>query len=916
MRFIFFSLALFLLCSLFSLITIANCSSSLHYHACHEHESRVLLQFKQSFVISEYASYDPLSHPKTTSWISTTDCCSWHGIQCDELNGHVIGVDLKSSQLYGSLDANSSLFSLVQIQYLDLSDNDFNHSRIPSRIGEFSKLRYLNLAQSGVFGKVPQQISHLRNLLILDLSSYRDYIPSNPINKVQLKISTLTSLIQNATSLEVLGLNFVTISSSIPDTLTNLTSLQKLFLFNCELYGEFLIEKFFKLKMLNVLDLSGNKLSLLSGTSSSNETLPPIQQLGLRSCNLQGEIPSWIMNLTNLVYLDLEDNYLQGQIPHSFFRLVNLETFSLNSNSFQGEIELDMFLKLKRLTWLDLSDNKLTLLNKKGSYSNVTMPPLEVLDLSSCNISGELPSWIMNLTSLQTLDLEDNNLGGEIPRSLFTLENPTMIFLDNNLLEGQLDLDMFLKFKMLIFLGLSYNKLSLLTKKDSTNVTLPPLEGLSLASCNLLEFPPFIRELDLVQTVEVENNHLKTIPSWMWRKKNLKSLFASGNSLTGKISKLICNLKSLVILDFSYNNLSGMIPSCLGSFSQSLQALMLQGNKLGGHIPQTYAAGSNLMMIDFSNNTLKGKLPRALVNCKRLEFLDVSHNQINDSFPYWLSTLPELKVVALRSNEFHGAIMCATTCTFPKLHIIDLSHNKFSGNLAPEIIKNWKSMTASNISELQYEENTLQFPIQYLFREISYSFTMSNKGVVMDYQELQQDFYFMIAIDISGNKLFGEIPSVLGDLKRLVLLNLSNNMLSGNVPASFGKLSNLEALDLSRNHLSGEIPPQLTELTFLEFFNVSFNNLSGPIPDSKQFNTFENNSFMGNQGLCGMQVSKECEDHDKPPPPTSDGDEDSESEHFFNWKIILIGYGGGLVAGIALGSAFSHDIFMLLKRVF
>ncbi|MED6197994.1 hypothetical protein PIB30_061949 [Stylosanthes scabra] len=505
-----FSLALFLLYSLFSLTAIANFLPSLHYHACHQHESRSLLQFKQSFVISEYASYEPLSHPKTTSWIPTTDCCSWHGIECDELTGHVIVVDLRSSQLYGSLDANSSLFSLVHLQHLDLSDNDFNHSRIPSRIGQFSQLRYLNLSQPSentFFGEVPPQLSHLPNLLILDLRSYREYIPPNPINKLQLKISTLTSLIQNATSLEVLSLNFVTISSSIPDMLTNLTSLQELFLFNCKLYGEFQIEKFFKLKMLNVLGLSGNKLSLLPRISSSNETLPSIQVLGLRSCNLHGEIPSWIMNLTNLAFLDLDSNNLEGQIPHSLFSLVNLETLSLYSNSFQGQIELDMFLKLKRLTWLDLAGNKWTLLNKKGSYSNVTIPPLEYLYLSSCNISGEIPSWIMNLTSLLSLYIDDNNLRGKIAHSLFTLENLTELSLDNNLLEGQLNLDMFLKFKMLTYLGLSSNKLSLLIGKDSTNVTLPPLERLSLASCNLMEFPPFIQEIDQLETIDVENNY-------------------------------------------------------------------------------------------------------------------------------------------------------------------------------------------------------------------------------------------------------------------------------------------------------------------------------------------------------------------------------------------------------------------------
>ncbi|KAL4338113.1 hypothetical protein AHAS_Ahas12G0177700 [Arachis hypogaea] len=65
-----------------------------------------------------------------------------------------------------------------------------------------------------------------------------------------------------------------------------------------------------------------------------------------------------------------------------------------------------------------------------------------------------------------------------------------------------------------------------------------------------------------------------------------------------------------------------MIPSCLGSFSQSLQYLSLAGNKLTGNIPQTYVKGNALHLIDFSSNKLYGQLPRALVNCRMLEFLD------------------------------------------------------------------------------------------------------------------------------------------------------------------------------------------------------------------------------------------------------------------------------------------------------
>ena len=111
----------------------------------------------------------------------------------------------------------------------------------------------------------------------------------------------------------------------------------------------------------------------------------------------------------------------------------------------------------------------------------------------------------------------------------------------------------------------------------------------------------------------------------------------------------------------------------------------------------------------------------------------------------------------------------------------------------------------------------------------------------------------LIAIDLSSNKLCGEIPDVMGDLTGLGLLNLSN-MSSGTIPSSWGNLSNLQALNLSHNNLLGLFPQQLEELTFLSYFNVSFNNLSGPIPQNKKFST-----IYGNQGLYGNQLLKKCE---------------------------------------------------------
>jgi hypothetical protein len=99
---------------------------------------------------------------------------------------------------------------------------------------------------------------------------------------------------------------------------------------------------------------------------------------------------------------------------------------------------------------------------------------------------------------------------------------------------------------------------------------------------------------------------------------------------------------------------------------------------------------------------------------------------------------------------------------------------------------------------------------------------------------------------------------------------------------------------------------------------VSFNNLSGNIPQNKQFATFLDDSFEGNNGLCGDQLSHKCLDHTRPSFSSSsaDGDDDDSGSLFeLDWKVVLIGYGSGFVVGV-LGSTFYHKVIGWLKRVF
>ncbi|XP_059654527.1 putative receptor like protein 25 [Cornus florida] len=101
---------------------------------------------------------------------------------------------------------------------------------------------------------------------------------------------------------------------------------------------------------------------------------------------------------------------------------------------------------------------------------------------------------------------------------------------------------------------------------------------------------------------------------------------------------------------------------------------------------------------------------------------------------------------------------------------------------------------------------------------------------------------------------------------------------------------------------------------FLAFFNVSFNHLRGPIPQGRQFDTFPNNSYEGNLGLCRDPLSKRCENSDalQPPPVPSKfkhGDHSWLAIDKSDWIVICMGYGGGLVVGLIIGHTFAARLF-------
>ncbi|XP_038688616.1 receptor-like protein 6 [Tripterygium wilfordii] len=930
-------------------------------HMCPHDQSIALLEFKNTFSIQQYAAssicdYYGVSYPKTESWKEGVDCCTWDGVSCDIITGQVIGLDLSCSRLEGTLSSNNSLFLLTHLQHLNLAFNDFSNSRIPPEFGRFKSLTHLNLSFSWFSGQVPSEISYLSSLISLDLSLSFD---------LELEAPALRKFVQNFTIIQELRLYYVNMSSVSASYLVNLSSsLTSLDLRECGLQGEF-PENILYLPKLQSLALSAREGLTIVLPKSNWST--PLRNLELRHMPFTGRFPKAINNLLSLEHLTLWNCSLTGLIDASIWNLTQLRSLNLGFNNL-SEIPSSLT-NLTQLEFLSLRHNLLLGSSSIPNLSNLSK--LVVLDLGFNFLNGTIPSWLYTLPSLHTLYLHNNQftgpigefehkslevlilrnnkLHGFVPRSIFDFVNLISLDLSSNNLSGLIELDMFSKLSNLRSLDLSYNNL-LVTNNIKYNYSLPKLTYLSLASCNLTEFPNFLGGSKYMDNLDLSNNRIRgQVPQWMWEvgresmyylnlshnhltdigklpwkslefldiqsnmlqgpllvpQFNIVVFLISNNKLSGEIPHLICNASGIEILNLSQNRLSGTIPECIGNFSRNLEVLDLSRNTFHGKIPKSFADGSILKTLNFNGNRFEGILSRSIANCKMLEVLDLGNNKINDTFPHWLLTLQELKVVILRSNRFHGPIHDhENNPLLPiSLQIFDIANNAFSGPLPTNYIKNLKAMmdTGDGTNSLQYVGGAT---VGSYYQD---SVSVCMKGLEYKLVKIISTFK---TIDFSNNKFEGDIPEVIGKLTALKGLNISNNMIGGHIRSSLGNLTGLEWLDLSFNKLIGEIPGELTSLTFLAKLNLSNNKLEGPIPKGKQFNTFDNSSYEGNLGLCGFPLSMTCGNDDEntqSPPLASLLNEEDDNASGFDWKIVAMGYGTGLVIGLSIGYIEAYD---------
>jgi Leucine-rich repeat (LRR) protein len=609
--------------------------------------------------------------------------------------------------------------------------------------------------------------------------------------------------------------------------------------------------------------------------------LPVLQSLILIDNNLVGSLEDIPAPLSSpLRDIELGGNQLTGPIPKSFFQLTNLQRLGLASNKLNGTIELGSVWRLRNLTFLDLNNNMISLIEKEGDRILSQSLKIQYLYLASCSLT-KFPASLKYLDTIQGLDLSNSQIEGAIPSWVWE--------------------------KRLSTLNLSHNMFTTLEKSPNGHMTY--LYSLDLSFNRLQGTIPMPLTSSDLGAFDYSNNNFSSIePNFGRYLRNPIYINLSKNKLSGPIPLWVCSLDSTEIMDLSYNYFSGLIPSCLME-RVDLSILKLRENKLHGVLPENIIEGCKLQTIDLNGNRIKGALPRSLANCQDLEVLDVGNNQIVDSFPSWLGTLPRLRILVLRSNQLNGTIRNLHNGHqhFKSLQIIDLATNHFSGDLHSEWFENLRAMMDNNNDEGQVLEHQTNVSGKSAYQD---TVTVTFKDAALSITKILTAFK---VIDFSNNSFEGSISSSIGRLVSLHGLNMSHNNFTGQIPSQLGNLTRLESMDLSCNHLSGEIPQSFTSLTSLSWLNLSYNNLTGRIPQGNQLLSFPSSSFEGNPSLCGIQLSKECDT------PGSDSTTRSvmDLEHNTLWQdrfnaiiflmFVGLGFGVGFALAVILGHLYSIE---------
>nr|XP_034591724.1 receptor-like protein 3 [Setaria viridis] len=774
---------------------------------CTEQEKSSLLQF-----VSELSQDGALG----SSWDNATDCCKWEGISCSSENT-VTDVFLACRNLEGHI--SPSLGNLTSLLRLNLSHNllsgglplelVFSKSIIVLDISfnllhgdlqglpssTLQPMQVLNISSNLFTGRFPSTSwEAMKGLVVLNASnnSFTGQIP--------------TTFCVSMPSISVLELSYNQFSGGIPPGLGNCSMLTSLDAGSNNLSGN-LPDELFNLTLLEHLSFPHNQLE---GSLRGISKLTHLVTLDLGGNRISGNIPNSIGDLKRLEELHLDGNSMSWELPSTLGSCTNLRTINLRRNMFSGE-----------LTRVDFS----------------TMPNLKTLDLVWNNLTGTIPESIYSCSNLTALRLSGNRFHGQLSERISNLKSLSFLSLVGNSLTNITSaLQILRSCRNLATLLIGRNFMHEAMPEDDRIDGFKNLQVFSISRCSLYgKMPPWLLKLTNLEiscTEQEKSSMLQFITelsqddglarSWdnttdccKWEgitcssDNTVTGIFLASRSLQGHISPSLGNLAGLLHLNMSHNLLSGVLPMELVS-SNSIIVLDVSFNQLSGNLQELQSSTLQpLQVLNISSNLFKGRFPSTTWQMmKSLVALNASNNSFTGQIPSNLCVnAPSLAVLHLSYNQFAGSIPPGLgNCSM--LTSLNAGHNNLSGTLPDGLF---------NLTLLDH----LSFPSNQLEGSLYGISKLINLGT----------------LDLGGNSFSGNIPDSIGELKILEELHLDHNSMSGELPSTLSNCINLIIINLKSNSFSGELTKvnfsNLPNLKTLDLFCVSLqNNFNGTIPES------------------------------------------------------------------------------------
>ena len=594
----------------------------------------------------------------------------------------------------------ASLYELTNLRALFAQGNLVGS--MPTRLEPLQKLEVLELQDVHISGSLPSDLGHLKNLRHLTLTT-----------KGMLQ-STIPETIGDLTILEHLDLSLNTLEGTIPFSINKLRNLRYLDLSKGRLVGT-----------VPDFDIEGLHVNLAYNELTG--TIPPrlARSAGalLLSNNELGPDLNQTIFAENLFLsaLDLKTNQFHASLP---ILPPNVKIALFCFNSFVGSVPRSFC----QVPELSLDNNHLN-----GSIVELlTRCPVSILRLHNNEFRGPIPDISQNV-NLRMLDISFNHFEGPLP-----LLPPTLLrfSVTNNDITGPLTKEFIdsVQQSNVLVLDLSRNQLSCPDPQyDLTRLFYSRLRFLSLAdnqfACQLLAAsgvkspatppgvppPAFHAPVSALAHAKMDGNMISSI------------IASVGHGLDQDVRLAV--QRTSHTLDLGTRGLAGEKAALATEFNTlQMIGLDLSSNQFTGNFyPGVWPS---LISLKLGFNRFNGRfLPNGLANFPIITNLDIAYNGFSFEAAE-ITDLPYLRILNIESNAVFGTL---TLIELHSLQMADYSRNRITGFDFQTIRRHFTQRTLNSLTfskQLITEVSKQDFSTSGLVRTTSSSPAKTRNGTV------------------------------------------------------------------------------------------------------------------------------------------------------------------------------------------